>query len=54
MARPSGSRTAAIFTPSTIRQGLGCTRVSDEEHRLVYSIDGEDIVMLQARYHYER
>jgi Txe/YoeB family toxin of Txe-Axe toxin-antitoxin module len=23
-----------------------------EEHRLVYLLDGEDLVILQARYHY--
>jgi len=23
-----------------------------EEHRLVYHFDGDDIVILQARYHY--
>ncbi len=23
-----------------------------EEHRLVYLVDGEDLVVLQARYHY--
>jgi len=23
------------------------------EHRLVYLVDGEDVVVLQARYHYE-
>lgn len=24
----------------------------DGEHRLVYPVEGEDIVILQARYHY--
>jgi toxin YoeB len=24
-----------------------------EEHRLVYLVDGEDLVILQARYHYK-
>jgi toxin YoeB len=23
-----------------------------EEHRLVYSVDGDDLIILQARYHY--
>jgi toxin YoeB len=23
-----------------------------EEHRLVYLVDGEDVIILQARYHY--
>jgi hypothetical protein len=49
----SGQQDCGDLHPGTIRQGLGCTRVIDEEHRLVYLIGGEDIVMLQARYHYE-
>lgn len=24
-----------------------------EEHRLVYLVDGDDLVILQARFHYE-
>jgi toxin YoeB len=32
----------------------GCwSRRIDEEHRLVYLVDGEDLIVLQARYHYE-
>jgi toxin YoeB len=31
----------------------GCwSRRIDGEHRLVYLVDGEDVVVLQARYHY--
>jgi toxin YoeB len=31
----------------------GCwSRRIDQEHRLVYSVKGEDLVVLQARYHY--
>lgn len=30
--------------------GWSC-RISDE-HRLVYLVDGDDLVILQARYHY--
>jgi len=26
---------------------------SDDEHRLAYLIDGDDLVILQARYQYE-
>jgi Txe/YoeB family toxin of Txe-Axe toxin-antitoxin module len=26
----------------------------DDEHRLVYLVDGDDVVILQCRYHYER
>jgi toxin YoeB len=32
--------------------GSWSRRISDE-HRLVYLVDGDDIVVLQARYHYE-
>ena len=28
------------------------SRRIDEEHRLVYLVEGDDIVVLQARYHY--
>ncbi len=31
--------------------GSWSRRIS-EEHRLVYLVDGDDIVILQARYHY--
>ena len=31
----------------------GCwSRRIDQEHRLVYTVDGDDLVVLQARYHY--
>jgi toxin YoeB len=31
----------------------GCwSRRIDQEHRLVYTVDGETLVVLQARYHY--
>ena len=31
----------------------GCwSRRIDQEHRLVYTVKGEDLVVLQARYHY--
>jgi Txe/YoeB family toxin of toxin-antitoxin system len=29
------------------------SRRIDEEHRLVYLVDDKDIIVLQARYHYE-
>lgn len=29
------------------------SRRIDEEHRLVYLVDREDVVVLQARYHYQ-
>ena len=43
-----------IGKPEPLRYALaGCwsRRISDE-HRLVYLVDGDDIVILQARYHY--
>lgn len=47
--------TAGIGRPEPLRHVLaGCwSRRIDEEHRLVYLVDGEDLVVLQARYHYE-
>ena len=47
--------TAGIGKPEPLRHVLaGCwSRRIDEEHRLVYLVDGDDIVVLQARYHYE-
>lgn len=32
-------------------QGTWSRRIT-EEHRLVYLVDGDDLVILQARYHY--
>ncbi len=47
--------TAGIGKPEPLRHVLaGCwSRRIDEEHRLVYLVDGDDLVVLQARYHYE-
>jgi toxin YoeB len=47
--------TAGTGKPEPLRHVLaGCwSRRIDEEHRLVYLVDGEDVVVLQARYHYE-
>jgi toxin YoeB len=28
------------------------SRTIDQEHRLVYTVRGEDLVIVQARYHY--
>jgi len=46
----------SIGKPEPLRHILaGCwSRRIDEEHRLVYLVDGEDLVVLQARFHYER
>jgi len=42
-------------TPEPLKHILsGCwSRRIDDEHRLVYLVDEDDIVVLQARYHYE-
>ena len=46
---------SGIGKPEPLRHVLqGCwSRRIDEEHRLVYMVEGNDIVVLQARYHYE-
>ena len=43
-----------IGKPEQLRHALagGWSRRIDEEHRLVYLVEGDDIVILQARYHY--
>lgn len=45
-----------IGKPEPLRHVLqGCwSRRIDGEHRLVYLVEDDDIVALQARYHYER
>lgn len=47
---------SGIGKPEPLRHVLaGCwSRRIDAEHRLVYLVDGADLVVLQARYHYER
>ncbi|HEY8319279.1 MAG TPA: Txe/YoeB family addiction module toxin [Amnibacterium sp.] len=43
-----------IGKPEALRhvlQGAWSRRI-DEEHRLVHLVDGDDLVVLQARYHY--
>lgn len=47
---------SGIGKPESLRHVLaGCwSRRIDEEHRFVYLVDGDDLVILQARYHYER
>lgn len=44
-----------IGKPEPLRHAFaGCwSRRISEEHRLVYLVDGDDVVVLQARYHYE-
>lgn len=45
---------AGIGKPEQLRHALAGTwsRRISEEHRLVYLVDGDDVVVLQARYHY--
>ncbi len=45
---------SGIGKPEALRHALAgaWSRRIDEEHRLVYLIDGKDVVILQARYHY--
>lgn len=47
--------TTGIGKPEPLRHVLaGCwSRRISEEHRLVYLVDGDDLVILQARYHYQ-
>lgn len=51
-----GDPFSGIGKPEALRHVLArCwSRRIDEEHRLVHLVDGEDLVILQARYHYER
>ena len=46
---------AGIGKPEQLRHALSgaWSRRITEEHRLVYLVDGEDLVILQARFHYE-
>ena len=43
-----------IGKPEQLRHALAgaWSRRIDEEHRLVYLVEGDDVVILQARYHY--
>jgi toxin YoeB len=44
-----------VGKPERLRHALAgaWSRRIDEEHRLVYLVDGDDLIVLQARYHYE-
>ncbi len=47
--------TAGIGKPEPLRHmfaGVWSRRITDE-HRLVYWVDGDDLVILQARLHYK-
>ncbi|MEO6122939.1 MAG: Txe/YoeB family addiction module toxin [Ilumatobacteraceae bacterium] len=43
-----------IGKPEQLRHALAgaWSRRIDEEHRLVYLVDGDDLIILQARFHY--
>lgn len=45
-----------IGKPERLKYGIpgAWSRRITEEHRLVYRIDGNDLIILQARYHYSR
>ena len=45
-----------IGKPERLSQNLSgaWSRRIDEEHRLVYLVEGSDLIILQVRYHYER
>ena len=45
---------AGIGKPEQLRHALAgsWSRRITEEHRLVYLVDGDDLVLLQARYYY--
>ena len=47
--------TSGIGKPEPLRHMLAgtCSRRITEEHRLVYLVDGDDLVILQARFHYK-
>lgn len=45
-----------IGKPEPLKYGISgawSRRITDE-HRLVYVVDGDDLILLQARYHYGR
>ena len=51
-----GNPTDGIGKPEALKYGIAgaWSRRINEEHRLVYRVLGEDLVVLQARYHYAR
>lgn len=48
--------TSGIGKPELLKYGIAgaWSRRITEEHRLVYQVLAGDLVVLQARYHYER
>ena len=45
-----------IGKPERLKYGLpdAYSRRITEEHRLIYLVEGEDLIILQCRYHYEK
>ncbi len=45
---------SGIGKPEQLRHALAgaWSRRIDDEHRLVYQVEGNDVIILQARYHY--
>jgi toxin YoeB len=50
-ARTPGSGIGKPERLSGDLSGFWSSRI-DQEHRLVYTVDGDDVVIVQARYHY--
>jgi len=48
--------TSGIGKPEVLKYGIAdaWSRRINEEHRLVYQVLGEDLVVLQARYRYQK
>lgn len=48
--------TTGIGKPEPLKYGISgaWSRRITEEHRLVYSVSGDDLIVLQVRYHYSR
>jgi len=48
--------TTGIGKPEPLKYGISgaWSRRVTEEHRLVYSVCGDDLIVLQVRYHYSR
>ena len=46
---------SGIGKPEALRENLGgfWSRRIDDQHRLVYSVEGEDLAIVACRYHYE-
>lgn len=45
-----------IGKPEPLKYGIAgaWSRRINDEHRLVYRVQGEDLMLLQARYHYQK